>query len=81
MSVDQIFLSWSDFFKLILEALTLTLPIVLFTKLLPFNGFAMSIISVLGLLAVLFVIMKIFENKMFEVIKGMLSGKIWFKKQ
>ena len=80
--MDQILLSWSDFFKLILEVLTIALPArFMLSSPSPPISFPMSFLIPLFLLVVLLVIMRIVEKKMFEVIRGIRSGKIWFKKQ
>jgi len=81
MIVDQIFLSWSDLFKLILEVLTITLPFGPLTIFLPSSSYIASFLGLLFLLGVLLAIMKIVEKQMFELLRGMRSGKIWFKKQ
>lgn len=80
-AVDQIFLSWSDFFKLILEVLTVTLPFGPLVVFLPSSSYLASFLGLLFLFVVLLGIMKIVEKEMFEVLRGMRSGKIWFKKQ
>jgi hypothetical protein len=81
MTIDQIFLSWSDFFKLILEVLTITLPFGPLVIFLPSSSYLASFLGLLFLFVVLLGIMKIVEKEMFEVLRGMRSGKIWFNKQ
>jgi len=80
MTMDQIFLSWSDFLKLILEVSTIALPLRFLIVFLP-TSFLMSFLIPLFLLAVLLIIMRIVEKEMFEVLRRIRSGKIWLKKQ
>ena len=86
MAMDQIFFGWSDFFKLIFEVTTIALPIALPVVFItsspaPPISFPLSFLIPLFLLVVLLVIMRIVEKEMFEVFRGLRSGKIWNKKQ
>ena len=79
--MDQIWLSWRDFFKLLLEIVSFIFafgPLVYFYR---FNGLSTTITVTpvfIFLFVVSLVIMRIVEKEMYEVSRGMRKGKIWF---
>ena len=80
--MDQIWLSWRDFFKFLLEMLSFIFAagplIVIYYS----NSLSVTIMATpvfLFLFVVSLVVMRIVEKEMYEVLRGMKRGTIWLK--
>jgi len=82
--MDQIYLSWRDFFKFLLEMVSLYFAVSPFIVFLRTNSFADTVLATLvclPLLVISLVTMRIVENKMYEILREIRSGKIWLNRR
>jgi hypothetical protein len=82
MTWNQIFLSWRDFFKFLLEMLSLIFavsPLMVFLRTKSFADVVLATLVCIPLLMISLVIMRIVEKEMYEVLRGMKRGTIWLK--
>ncbi len=78
---DRITLSWRNSLKFSLEMASIAFAVGPFIVLLGTTSFADTVLASLAclpLFVISLVIMRIVEKEMYEVIRGMKSGKIWF---
>ena len=78
---DTIPLSWRNFLKFSLEMASIAFaagPLMVFLRI---NGFADTVMATIVCLALFFVslaVMRVVEKEMYEVLRGVRKGKIWF---
>jgi len=78
MAWDQIFLSWRNYFKLMLEMASIAFAVAPLIVFLRSNSFAGTPVFLL-LFVISLVIMRIIEKEVYEVLRGMRRGTIWLK--
>lgn len=81
MTMDQIFLSWRNFWKLTLEMASFTFAVGPLLVFLGSNSLFVTIVATpvfLSLFVISLVIMRIVEKEMYEVLRGMKRGKMYF---
>jgi len=79
--MDQIFLTWRNFFKFLLEMASFAFavaPLIVFLRTNSFADTVTATIVFLPLFVISLVIMRIVEKEMYEVLRGMRRGKFWF---
>jgi len=82
--MDQIFLSWRDFFKFLLEMVSFyfaVIPLIVFLRTNSFTDTVLAYLVCLPLLVISLVTMRIVEKKMFEILRGIRSGKFWLNRR
>ncbi len=82
--MDQIFLSWRDFFKFLLEMVSFVFaigPLIVFLRTNSFADTVLATLVFLPLLVISLVTIRIVEKKMYEILRGIRSGKIWLKRR
>jgi len=80
---DQIPLSWRNYLKFSLEMASIAFAIGPLMVFLRSNSFADTVLATmvcLLLFVVLLVLMRVVEKEMYEVLRGMRRGKIWFNR-
>jgi len=80
--MDQIWLSWRDFFKFLLEMLSFIFATGPLLVIYYSNSLSVTITATpvfLFLFVVSLVVMRIVEKEMYEVLRGMKRGTIWLK--
>ena len=78
---DVIPLSWRNFLKFSLEMTSIAFavgPLMVFLRTNSFADTTMAAIVCLPLFVVSLVVMWVVEKEMYEVLKGVRKGKIWF---
>jgi len=78
---DVIPLSWRNFLKFSLEMVSIAFAAGSLMVFLGTNSFADTVLAAmvcLSLFVVSLVVMRIVEKEMYEVLRGMRRGKIWF---
>jgi len=78
---DRIPLSWRNFLKFYLEMASITFaggPLIVFVGTYSFADTVLATLACLPLFVSSLVIMRIVEKEMYEVLRGMRSGKIWY---
>ena len=80
--MDQIFLSWRNFFKFLLEMVSFIFAVGPLMAFFYSNSLSITIAATpvfLFLFVVSLVVMRIVEKEMYEVLRGMKRGTIWLK--
>ena len=78
---DIIPLSWKIFLKFSLEMASIAFaigPLIVFLRISSFAGTVMATMVCLPLFVVSLVVMRVVEKEMYEVLRGVRKGKIWF---
>jgi len=78
---DVIPLSWRSFLKFSLEMASIAFavgPLIVFPGTNSFADTVLATMVCLSLFVVSLVVMRIVEKEMYEVLRGMRRGKIWF---
>ena len=81
MTWDQIPLSWRNFLKFSLETASIAFavgPLIVFVGARSLADAVLATLACLPLFVSSVVVMRIVEKEMYEVLRGMRSGKIWF---
>ena len=81
MTWDQILLSWRNFFKFSLEMASFAFavgPLIVFLRTNSFADTVLATLVCLPLLVISLVIMRIVEKEMYEVLRAMKRGQMWF---
>ena len=81
--MDQIWLSWRDFFKFMLEMVSLIFAVGPLMAFFHSNSLSITIAATpvfLFLFVISLVIMRIVEKEMYEILRGMKRGTIWFNR-
>ena len=78
---DQIPLSWRNYLKFSLEIASFAFavsPLMVFLRTKSFADVVLASLVCIPLLMISLVIMRIVEKEIYEVLRGMRKGKIWF---
>ena len=81
MAWDRIPLSWRNFLKFYLEMASIAFaggPLIVFVGTYSFADTVLATLACLPLFVSSLVVMRIVEKEMYEVLRGMRSGKIWY---
>ena len=81
MAWDQIPLSWRNFLKFYLEMASIAFaggPLIVLVGTYSFADTVSATLACLPLFVSSLVVMRIVEKEMYEVLRGMRSGKIWY---
>ena len=81
MTWDQIPLSWRNYLKFLLEMASVIFAVAPLTVFLWTNSLedrVLATIFCLSVSVISLVIMRIVEKEMYEVLRGMMRGTIWF---
>ncbi len=81
MAWDQITLSWRKYLKFSLEMASIAFavgPLIVFVGTNSFADTVLATSACLPLFVISLVVMGIVEKEMYEVLRGMRRGKIWF---
>ena len=82
--MDQIFLSWRDFFKFLSEMVSFIFAVGPLMAFFYSNSLSIAIMATPVFLfpfVISLVIMRIVEKEMYEILRGMKRGKVWFNSQ
>jgi len=83
MTWDQIPLSWRDSLKFLLEMMSFAFavgPLIVFLRTNSFADTVLATLVCIPLLAISLVAMRIVEKEMYEVLRGMKRGTVWFNR-
>ena len=83
MAWDQIPLSWRNYLKFLLEMANITFAIGPLLVFLQTNSLSTTIVAtpvLVFLFVISLVVMRIVEKEMYEVLRGMRRGTIWFNR-
>jgi len=83
LTMDQIFLDWRNFFKFLLEMASFIFAVGPLMAFFYSDSLSITIAATtvfLCLFVISLVIMRIVEKEMYEVLKGMKRGTIWFNR-